>query len=76
MPTTPVTLQIAGMTCQNCVRHVRRAIESVAGVEVKDVRIGAAEIALDPAIATAASVTAALTEAGYAVVPPSPLKVL
>jgi copper chaperone CopZ len=27
-----VTLSVTGMTCQNCVRHVRRALESVAGV--------------------------------------------
>lgn len=27
------TLQITGMTCQNCVHHVHEALNSVAGVE-------------------------------------------
>lgn len=31
------TLKITGMTCQNCVNHVRSALNSVAGVEAATV---------------------------------------
>lgn len=37
-------LKIEGMTCQNCVKHVRQALESVAGVT-------SAEVDLDSGLA-------------------------
>lgn len=39
-----VSLAIDGMHCDACVRRVRKAIEKVPGVEIRDVRIGAADL--------------------------------
>jgi copper chaperone CopZ len=42
-------LEIEGMTCGGCVRHVPTALVAMEGVEVSDISIGEAEIAYDPA---------------------------
>ena len=34
-------LKITGMTCQNCVRHVREALQGVPGVQSADVNLEA-----------------------------------
>lgn len=47
MPKT-ASLRIEGMHCDACVRRVRAALSGVDGVEVKDVRVGSAEIEIDP----------------------------
>lgn len=59
-----VTLSIRGMTCGHCVANVRRALESLSGVAVRDVRIGSAEIALTDPTALEV-VVAAVRDAGY-----------
>jgi copper chaperone len=33
-------LKVDGMTCDNCVRHVREALEGLDGVQRADVRLG------------------------------------
>jgi copper chaperone CopZ len=38
------TLAIEGMHCDACVRRVRAALAGVDGVEVKNVRVGSADI--------------------------------
>lgn len=62
---TEIQLQIGGMSCNNCVRHVRRALEAVPGVEIKEVQIGSASVLIDPARVSVDTIQAALTEAGY-----------
>jgi len=57
------TLQIDGMHCGSCIRRVEQALASTEGVEVKEVRLGAARLSapahhVDLAIA-------ALAKAGY-----------
>ena len=59
------TLKIEGMTCENCVKHARAALEAVPGVSV-------AEVSLSPGLAEVthegASVEAmieAIEEEGY-----------
>ena len=42
--TNSKTLAIEGMHCDACVRRVRAALAGVDGVEVKNVRVGSAEI--------------------------------
>jgi copper chaperone CopZ len=59
-----ITLSIRGMTCGHCVASVRGSLEAVPGAVVQDVRVGSAEIALDPATLPAAVLTA-VGEAGY-----------
>lgn len=62
-------LKIAGMTCQNCVRHVREALESAPGVEKVNV-------SLEPSLATVegenlqvSALVASVTKAGYTAAP-------
>ncbi len=61
-------LKITGMTCQHCVMSVRKQLAKVPGVEVKDVRIGAALIAYDESRVSAAQLKGAVEEAGFTVV--------
>jgi copper chaperone len=63
------TFAIQGMSCSGCVRSVTRVLAGIPGVEPLQVDIGSARVRIDPALADAASVGAALTKAGYAAVP-------
>lgn len=60
---TDVNLTIDGMHCDACVRRVRKALEKVPGVVVKDVRVGSADLSADPASLPAAR--EAIEKAGY-----------
>ena len=62
------TLQITGMTCENCVKHVTAALSAVPGAErVKvDLATGTAEV---EGPATAADLAAAVAEEGYSAEP-------
>ena len=62
------TLTIEGMSCDHCVRAVRHALEEMPGVEVRDVRIGSAEIGYDPATISPETIADAIEEEGYTVV--------
>ena len=62
------TLSVEGMMCQNCVRHVKDALEGISGVEAvsvsledKSAAVTAAESVTDEAL------KAAVTDAGYTV---------
>jgi copper chaperone len=59
------TLSIDGMHCESCVRRATQALSSIEGVEVQEVRIGAARLSttLEPPPAEAA--ISALAKAGY-----------
>lgn len=59
-------LRITGMTCNNCVRHVDRALRAVPGVSQVDVSLpeGRADVVHDDA-ATLAQLVAAVESAGY-----------
>jgi copper chaperone len=37
--TKPIELNIEGMSCNNCVRHVKEALEGVAGVQKAEVSL-------------------------------------
>lgn len=58
-------LAIAGMSCGHCVASVRRALGAVPGVEVQDVKVGAAEVAYDPARTRADAIVEAVRDEGY-----------
>src|SRR5512135_320055 len=64
-----VRLQVAGMTCDHCVGTVRRALESVPGVQSAsvDLKQRHAEVTLDPAQANLARLKSAVEAAGYSV---------
>jgi copper chaperone len=63
-----LTMKLGGMSCGHCVGAVTRALKSVAGVEVTDVKVGSATVNFDPAAATRDQITAAVTDEGYEVV--------
>jgi copper chaperone len=56
-----ITLNIEGMHCDACVRRVGRALHSVLGTVVEEVRIGTARVQAEEI----APLLAALTKAGY-----------
>lgn len=60
-----IRLEIDGMSCGGCVAAVRAALNDVPGVEVQDVRIGSATVAIDPARINVGGVIDAVQDAGY-----------
>lgn len=60
------TISVTGMTCQNCVQHVREALAALPGVRSADVELASnsATIEADREVPRA-ELTAALDEAGY-----------
>ncbi len=58
------TLRINGMTCNNCVRHVDRALRAVSGVAAVEVSL-AEHRATVTGDADAAQLVAAVEAAGY-----------
>jgi copper chaperone CopZ len=43
-----VALEIDGMSCQMCVKHVTSALQDLEGVHVRNVSVGSAEVEVDP----------------------------
>lgn len=64
-PTSQVDLAISGMSCGHCVAAVRTALANLPGVEVREVSVGAASVAVDPALTSADALISAVGEAGY-----------
>lgn len=62
-----VKLTVSGMTCQGCVRSVKRVLEDIPGVVAADVSLehGEARVDFDPARASPMQLKAAVEEAGY-----------
>ena len=62
-------LKIEGMTCQGCVRSVKKALERMAGVQSVEVSLekGQAQVVFDPARADLGKLKATVEEAGYQV---------
>ena len=62
-----VKLKISGMTCEGCVRSVKKVLESVPGVTTAEISLqnSEAHVVFDPARASLGSLKAAVEEAGY-----------
>lgn len=60
-------LDVTGMSCGSCVRHVSDALRRLDGVSAVEVRLKTGEVQVrhDPAKAPVAALVAALAEAGY-----------
>ncbi|WP_434419951.1 heavy-metal-associated domain-containing protein [Nannocystis pusilla] len=60
-------LNVPGMSCQSCVRHIHAALGELDGVAAVEVRLsdGKALVRHDPDRATVNHLIAALREAGY-----------
>jgi Cu+-exporting ATPase len=63
-----IDLKISGMTCQNCVRHVKEAISEVSGVKSVEVSLenASARVSSDIDLDRGA-LKNAVQEAGYAI---------
>jgi copper chaperone CopZ len=59
------TLLIDGMHCGSCIRRVTQALNSVEGVEVKEVRLGAARLSTAPGKDPIKAAVEALAKVGY-----------
>jgi Cu+-exporting ATPase len=64
-------LKITGMTCQNCARHVREALQEVPGVEYAEVDLdaGQAHVKAKGAGPDTSALVGAVSRAGYAAAP-------
>jgi len=60
-------LKITGMSCNHCVMSLRKELSKVQGLEIKDVRIGAALVAYDESKVTDAQLRTAVEEAGFSI---------
>jgi len=58
-------LEVAGMSCDHCVRAVREALDSVPGVNVEQVQVGAATVSYDENKTTVGDLVDAVYNAGY-----------
>lgn len=60
-------LDVAGMSCPSCVRHINDALGDLAGVSGVDVRLddGTVRVRHDPAASPVERLIGALGEAGY-----------
>ena len=61
-------MRVAGMTCNNCARHVTEAIQSVPGVQSAMVNLEAGRASVrwnSAATADASKLISAVTSAGY-----------
>lgn len=60
-------LDVVGMTCPSCVRHVNAALAEIEGVAKVEVRLrdGKVSVQYDPAVVTLGALIEALREAGY-----------
>jgi copper chaperone len=62
-----IVLEVDGMTCGGCVRSVTNVLKALPGVSAAEVSLekSQAKVTFDPALANAASLRAAVEEAGY-----------
>jgi copper chaperone len=59
------TVTIEGMSCGGCVAGVRKALGSVAGVELISVEVGRVELRFDPAKTDEDALRGAVDAAGF-----------
>ena len=62
-------LVLSNMTCDLCVERVRRALETLPGVENVDVSIGRAKVVYYPEVTRPAILLECVAEIGYPVLP-------
>lgn len=62
-----IILNVEGMTCSSCVRHVEGALRELEGIEAVEVKLkdGTVKVAHDASRATIDRIIEALSDAGY-----------
>lgn len=68
----PLTLHITGMSCGHCLNTVSSSLSPIAGVTVRTLRIGRAELEYDPDKISPEAIARAVTDTGYPAVPTEP----
>ena len=58
-------MDINGMTCQMCVKHVTKALNDLDGLTVKEVSVGAAVVEYDAMELSEDRIREAVRDAGY-----------
>lgn len=73
-----VTFRVSGMSCGSCVRHIRKALNELAGVNSSDVNLTAREVTIvfDPAMTGVEAIASAIRKSGYAAEAPNEHKEL
>lgn len=68
-----VTLSVLGMSCGSCVRHIRKALDELGGVEAAHVHLAAREVTVsfDPQKTGVDAIVRAIRKSGYAAEAPS-----
>lgn len=68
-----VTVHVSEMSCGSCVRHIRKALDELGGVEALDVNLAAREVTVvfDPAITGVEPIVSAIRKSGYAAEAPN-----
>lgn len=61
------TLEIGGMSCGHCLMAVKRALGSLDGVTIEEVRIGKATVDFDESRVEKDAIAEAIRDAGYTV---------
>ncbi len=64
---TTTLLDVRGMTCGNCVRHVETALRGLAGVTAVEVTLASGEVVVtqNPVAAPVTALVAAIENEGY-----------
>jgi copper chaperone len=63
-----ISLEISGMSCEHCVKRVKKALEGLAGVASAEVKVGKALVTFQEKAVTEAAITKAIEDAGYTVI--------
>jgi copper chaperone len=58
-------LNVRGMSCGGCVRHVTEALAAVPGTRVGEVKVGSAAVEIDPQTTSREALFAAVRKAGF-----------
>jgi len=64
---TDITIKVEGMSCMHCVMRVKKAMESLRGIQGSDVQIGIVKATFDEAAVKREDIEKAITNAGYKV---------
>ena len=62
-----VTIQVAGMSCGSCVRHIRTALDQQPGVNTAEVNLPAGEVTVrfNPEATKVEAIVEAIRKSGY-----------
>ncbi|MHB1050869.1 MAG: heavy-metal-associated domain-containing protein [Bacteroidota bacterium] len=60
-------IEISGMTCGHCVMNVRKELNKIVGISVKEVKIGSADIEIDELKVSYKQINEAIEAAGYTI---------